>query len=74
MSELFYKKGNDLLLKLKIQTNSVSSNKDIQVSKNFSAVLPLKSQKLIVIQKNRILGGNYEKSKRNRIFKIRKND
>lgn len=46
MSEFFYKKGNDLLQKLKIQTNSVSSNKDIQVSKNFSAVLPTKATKV----------------------------
>ena len=48
MSALFYKKGNDLLQKLKIQTNSVSSNKDIQNSKNFSAVLPTKATKVNV--------------------------
>ena len=42
MSESFYKKGNELLQKLNIQTSSVSSNKDIQTSKNFSAILPTK--------------------------------
>ena len=46
MSTLFYKKGNDLLEKLKIQTFSVSNNKDIQVSKNFSAVLVTKTSKV----------------------------
>ena len=46
MSALFYKKGNDLLQKLKIQTSSVSNNKDIQVSKNFSAVLATKATKV----------------------------
>lgn len=45
MSELFYKKGNDLLQKLKIQASNVSNNKDIQVSKNFSAILPTKTTK-----------------------------
>lgn len=45
MSALFYKKGNDLLQKLKIQTSSVSNNKDIQSSKNFSAVLHTKGIK-----------------------------
>lgn len=46
MSALFYKKGNDLLQKLKIKTSSVSNNKDIQISKNFSAVLPTKAIKV----------------------------
>ena len=46
MSEFFYKKGNDLLQKLKIQTSSVTNNKDIQISKNFSAILPTKDTKV----------------------------
>ena len=46
MSPLFYKKGNDLLQKLKIQTSSVTNNKDIQISKNFSAVLLTKDTKV----------------------------
>ncbi|MFT5874379.1 MAG: hypothetical protein ACI8WT_003340 [Clostridium sp.] len=48
MSALFYQKGNELLAKLKIQTQSVSKNKDIQVSKNFSAVLPIKTNKVCI--------------------------
>lgn len=39
MFELLYKKGNELLQKLKIETKSVNNNRDIQTSKNFSAII-----------------------------------
>lgn len=48
MSKTFYDKGNDLLKSLKIQTKIIKDNKDIQESRNFSAVLPQKSTRILV--------------------------
>ena len=44
MSVLFYKKGNELLKKLKIKTSTANNTKDIQSSRNFSAVLPSRTK------------------------------
>lgn len=52
MSKTFYDKGNDLLKELKIETQVIRNNKDIQESRNFSAVLSTRNSHDILSKRN----------------------
>jgi len=45
LSKKFNVKGEELLAKLNLKTNKVTCNKDIQESKNFSAILRTRGTK-----------------------------